>query len=133
MNKKPVDKPLTEGKLREILPGLLEKSFKKSFKPAFQESFKPAFQESFKPAFQESFKPAFKEAFKPAFKEAFEPYALAIQQDFNAVRSDIADLHDGQQRIEQRQIAESKRKDILSIKIDAHEGRIVRLEKSSTR
>ena len=101
MNKKPVDKPLTEGKLREILPGLLEKSFKKSF--------------------------------KPAFKEAFEPYALAIQQDFNAVRSDIADLHDGQQRIEQRQIAESKRKDILSIKIDAHEGRIVRLEKSSTR
>lgn len=83
--------------------------------------------------------------FKEVFQDAFEPFALAIQQDFNKVRddisglksdvsglkSDVLDLQDGQQRIEQRQIAETRRKDVLSIKIETHEERIVRLEKSS--
>jgi len=70
---------------------------------------------------------------------------LAIQQDFNKVRDDISglksdvtglkdgvsDLQDGQQRIEQRQIADIKRKDFLSVKLDNHEKRIVYLEKKS--
>lgn len=77
-------------------------------------------------------KPLTEKNFPKIFQKVFEPYALAIQQDSNAIRSDISDLQDGQQRIEQRQIAEIKRKDFLSLKLTNHEKRIVSLEKNST-
>ncbi len=144
MEKKSQDKPLTERRLVEILPGILEKSFDRSFNrafpPAFKKAFKPAFDSAFKEAFKPAFDNAFTHAFKPAFHGAFEPYALAIQQDFKDVKEkmtnmeeDIVDLKDGQQRVEQRQLAEIKRKDFLSVKIDNHEKRIINLEKTPTR
>lgn len=119
MNKKSVEKPLTEESFKKLFPKLLQASFKEYFPSAFQ--------------------------------DALEPYALAIQQDFakskerdDRMAADISDLQEGQQilqesnqmlqesnqRIEQRQIAEIKRKDILSIKLDNHEKRIIRLEKN---
>ncbi|KKQ18717.1 MAG: hypothetical protein US31_C0002G0062 [Berkelbacteria bacterium GW2011_GWA1_36_9] len=138
-----MDKPLTEKSLEKVI----KKTFKAEFKSAFKEEFKGAFQESFKESFRPAFQESFKESFKPAFQGAFEPYALTIQQDFarlkerddilaedvSEIKSDVSDLHDGQQRIEQRQMVEIKRKDFLSIKLDNHEKRIVRLEKNPTR
>ena len=90
--------------------------------------------------------------FQENFQYAFEPYAISIQKDFKAqsnriskvedglskvqkdvskvkediseIKVDLSDTNSAIHRIEQRQIADMKRKDDLSAKLDEHEKEI---------